>query len=102
MKHLKLFENFGYRNISDFYHIEKWIKSVWERLEKTDKEDFEDFFKEVEDCCGEEAAQIIDGMYSADQLHYYSNGSMGIDTGEFTHNFENIKSDVENILNNYE
>ena len=103
MNHLRLFEDFDQKEVSlsDFYHIEKWIKSVWERLEKTKEESFESFFKEVEDCCGEEAVQIIDGMFDADHLHYYSNGTMGIDTGVFAENFEDIKSNVERILKNY-
>ena len=106
MKHLRLFEEFDDRkeyglHSSELYQIEKWIKSVWDRLEKTGKEEFSDFFEEVEDCCGEEAAQIIDGIYSADHLHYYQNGSMGVDTGEFIENFDNIKNGVEEILKKY-
>ena len=103
MKHIKLFESFQEKvyTLSELYPIEQWIESVWERLGKVEEEKLPEFFQEIEDCCGEEAAEIIDQTYSADHLHYYQNGSMGLDTGEFIENFDNIKNDVEEILKNY-
>jgi hypothetical protein len=43
MKHIKLFENFEKRKVynlhsSELYQIEKWIQSVWDRLNDLDDE----------------------------------------------------------------
>ena len=104
MKHIKLFETFDLFS-TELYQIEKWIKSVWETLNTIEENKLQDLFKEIENCCGEDAAEIIDGMYDADKLHYYQEGGTvatgGIDTGEFIENFDNIKNDVEEILKKY-
>jgi len=113
MKHIKLFENFDSTDdekiydlhSTELYQMEKWIKSVWDRLENVDEEELPEFFEDVENTCGEDVAKIIDGTFTADHLHYYQTGSTvatgGIDTGEFIKNFDNIKNDVEEILKNY-
>ena len=106
MKHIKLFENFDQRKVydlhsSELYQIEKWIQSVWDRLNDLDDEQVPEFFQEVEDCCGEDVTEIIDRTFTADHLHYYQNGANKPDTYEFIENFDNIKNDVEEILNNY-
>lgn len=109
MKNIKTFENFQESqkvyDMGELYHIEKWIESVWERLEKTGEQTFEDFFNEIEETCGENVVEIIDGLYNAYKLHYYQSGRTvttgGIDTGDFIRNFEDYKSTVENILTKY-
>ncbi len=92
-------------DLSELYHIEKWIESVWDRLEKMEEETLQEFFHKVEETCGEDVATIIDGMYNADKLHYFQSGKTtttgGIDTGDFIINFEDYKSTVENILSDY-
>ena len=99
MKHIKLFENF--HNMSDLYHIEKWIESIWDKLNKIEEGKLPIIFQDIEDCCGKEIVEIIDHMYNADKLHYYQNGLAGIDTSEFIENFENIKTDIEKIVDKY-
>lgn len=102
MKHLKLFENFEPKSMDELRHMEKWIESVWDRLENMDNKKLSFFFKDVEDSCGEMVANIIDHRSSTDNLHYHQSGNTnGIDTVEFIENFENIKSDVEKILETY-
>lgn len=103
MKYLKTFETFDadkIYNLGELYPMEMWIKEVWKRLPET--ENLEPFFNDVTNQCGEDVSKIIDGMYSADKLHYYQDGNTvstgGIDTGDFIRNFDEYKDKVNSIL----
>lgn len=78
----------------ELYIMEKWIKDVWNRLEKLDDKYLEKFFTEVTNRCGKDIAEIIDHMYSADKLHYYQKN----ETKNFIKNFKKYKSIVTKII----
>ena len=106
MKYLKNFENHDkVYDLSDLYPMSKWIENLWERIENIDDSKISNFFTEIEDTCGEDVAEIIDGMYTPDKLHYHQNGRTvvvgGIDTGDFIENFDEYKSQIEEIINRY-
>jgi hypothetical protein len=108
MKNLRKYNEFinegvdEVRNLDQLYPMEKWIESVWSRLEGKDDVHLSNIFNEIEDNFGEDIAQIIDGQYSADKLHYNQSGRTvatgGIDTGDFIENFEEIKNGVDSII----
>ena len=106
MKHIKLFENFdSERNVyglDELIKMEDWIKSFWESIENVEEDNIVDIFIGIEDRFGKDVSDIIDGMYSADKLHYNQNGKTvstgGIDTNEFIENFEEIKSYVSSLI----
>jgi len=81
--------------------IAKWIESTWYVLNTLPEIELKEVFDDIENCCGENAVEIIDGMFNTEKLHYYQNGSMGIDTGKFIEDFDEIKNDVEEILKKY-
>lgn len=93
------------KNIAELEYISKWIENIWVKIGRLEEEDLSNFFGEISDGLGENVAEIIDGRFSADKLHYYQSGSTlgsgGIDTGDFINNFENIEDDVETILSKY-
>lgn len=106
MKNLKTFKQINERrkvyDREDLYSMEKWIKSVWDRLEGKEEDELMNFFTSVEEEFGEDIAKIIDGMMSADKLHYHQGGATvatgGIDTYEFITNFAHISETIEDLL----
>jgi hypothetical protein len=106
MKHIKLFENFDSERkvygLDELIKMEDWIKSFWESIENVEEDNIVDIFIGIEDKFGKDISNIIDGMYSADKLHYNQNGKTtstgGVDTYEFIEKFEEIKSYVDSLI----
>lgn len=92
-------------SIGELYPIERWIKSVWERLNTLAEEKLFSFFEQIENSLDKVSAAVINRNASADYLHYHQNGATaatgGIDTHSFIQNFEDVKGQVENLLVSY-
>lgn len=67
-------ENSNIFSISDLEHMSNWIEKFWDKIANYDQDDINVIFNSIEDEFGIEVASIIDGMYSADKLHYHQSG----------------------------
>jgi len=111
MKNLKTYKNFlneavdRVRNISELRKMEEWIEDFWNKINDLPQEEIGEIFIEIEDKYGNDVVTIIDGIFSADKLHYYQTGSTvitgGIDTGDFIEDFQEISSGIDKIVDEH-
>ena len=112
MKHIQSFSEFINESnapeytLSDCYKFEKETKELWDKLENTiPEQEFEKFFKHIEDSQFQDELEIFNHMPSDQFLYYHQSGATvatgGNDTGKYMNNFESFKAYMEEAIKHF-
>jgi len=104
---LKKFNDFEKINegidIEKFRPMSMWLDEIHEIINNNlTEEQYGDFITKIEDEYGEDIANIVDGEFSEDKLHYYYSDVLGgVSTKEFVDGFDIYKPEINSMLEEY-